>query len=943
MRSLFEAGKLANLTREMDRHQVDILGIAETWWPHVGQCQVDNGIFFYSGNEDPKHRKGVGIVVRQEILKSVIDFVPYSDRTALLKIRAKPNNINIIQVYAPTADSPNDDVEKFYDEIKELLKVTKKHEVNIIMGDYNAKIGKGRFDQLVGPHGLGERNERGDRLLQFCQEEYMKITNTWFQLHNRRLYTWKSPADRTDTIIRNQIDFILINKRFGSAVKRASTYPGADVPSDHVLLIAVLKLTLAKQRKRTTQRRIALEKMHDPMIKTEVSEEINTQLQTITSNTAEEPTQSWTKVMDIITKSMEDKLGYKTRNKKQKWMTDEILLLMDERRKYKNEAQGNKYKIIQTLIRSKIRIAKNEWLKRECAEMEQLQNQHDDFNLHKKLKETAGIYRKTQTNITTNNNNQLVLESREKIDVWEKYIEKLFYDERPPIEKTNASTDPSITKDEIEKAIRNSKNNKANGPDEIPSEILKLLDKRGITVLHKIFNTIYETGQYPKQWLCSTFIPLPKKTNARKCEDHRLISLMSHTLKIFLKIIQQRIYKKCERDMSDSQFGFRQGLGTRDAIVATQVLVQNCHDQRKDVCLCFIDYEKAFDRVQHHLLMKLLKRLDIDQRDIRCIENLYWNQTAQIKLDNNTSNNIQIRRGVRQGCVMSPLLFNLYSETIFREALEELEMGIKINGVWINNIRYADDTVLIADNIEDLQELVNKIGEQSKSMGLNINIQKTKFMIISRNLKEFENATITFDTMPIERVDKFKYLGIWLTESWTPDLEIRSRIEQARQAFLRFRKVLTCTDFNLDLRLKFTRCYVWSVLLYGAEGWTLKVAEINKLESFEMWLYRRILKIPWTARMTNAEILRRVNNQRQLFEVIKRRKTAYLGHIMRNEKYQFLQLVIEGKIEGRRGIGRKKMSWLRNIRQWTGLHDVQSLIHIARDREAMEHVIANIH
>lgn len=577
------------------------------------------------------------------------------------------------------------------------------------------------------------------------------------------------------------------------------------------------------------------------------------------------------------------------------------------------------------------------------ARIERIRNQHDNFNLHKKLKETAGIYRKARTTVTVNKNNQIVLESKEKTNVWEEYIKELFDDDRPPVGSNISLTGPSITKDEIERAIRSSKNNKAVGPDKIPSEILKLLDGRGITALHTVFNTIYETGHYPKQWLCSTFIPLPKKTNARKCEDHRLISLMSHTLKIFLKIIQQRIYKKCERDISDSQFGFRQGLGTREAIVATQVLVQNCHDQRRDVCLCFIDYEKAFDRVQHHKLMQLLKRLDIDQKDIRCIENLYWNQTAQIEVDNNMSNTIQIKRGVRQGCVLSPVLFNLYSEAIFQEALEDMEVGIKVNGVWINNLRYADDTVLIADNMTDLQQLVNKVGERSKSMGLNINTKKTKYMIISRNPHMFENSTLIFDTRPIGRVEKFKYLGIWLCEDWTSDKEVKCRIEQARQAFLRLRRVLTCSDFDLNLRLRFLKCYVWSVLLYGMEGWTLKASTVNKLEAFEMWLYRRILKVPWTARMTNEEVLRRVNKQRELFEVIKKRKTAYLGHIIRNTKYQFLHLLIEGKIEGRRGIGRKKMSWLRNIRQWTGLRDVQSLIHTARNKEQMENVIANIH
>lgn len=944
-RSLFEAGKLANLAQEMNRLGLDILGVAETWWPGSGKCGIENGTFFYSGNEDQNHRKGVGFVITKNLVKYVTDFVPYSDRTALIKFQAKPNNLNIIQVYAPTADAADHEVNQFYKEVTDLLKLTKKHDINIVMGDFNAKIGKGSFEGIVGPYGLGTRNERGDRLVQFCQEEDMKITNTWFQLPSRRLYTWKSPADQPQNIIRNQIDFILINKRFSTTVKKACTYPGADVPSDHILLVAVVRIALSCRKKPTTQKRIALDKIDNPTIKIELSNEINTQFQTITPNTKEDLTPTWTMITDTVTNIMKNSLGYEQKNKKQKWMTNEILSLMDERRKHKNYADDTVYKNIQRQIRAKIRIAKNEWLKHECTEIERLQNQHDDRNLHKKLKETAGIYRKWRPTVVVNRDNQIVLDDKEKTNIWEKYIKELFNDDRPLREHKNDDylNSPSITKEEIKKAIHNSKNNKAPGPDEIPSEILKLLDERGITTLHKIFNIIYETGHYPEQWLCSTFIPLPKKTNARRCEDHRLISLMSHTLKVFLKIIHQRIYRKCERDISDSQFGFRQGLGTREAIVATQVLVQNCYDQRKDVCLCFLDYEKAFDRVQHHKLIQLLRKLDIDQKDIRCIENLYWYQNAQIKVDNNTSNSVQIKRGVRQGCVLSPLLFNIYSEAIFQEALEDIEKGIKVNGVWINNIRYADDAVLVSDNIPDLQQLVTVVGEGSKSMGLNINTAKTKFMVISRNLNAFENSSITFNTKPIERVNKFKYLGAWLFEDWTSDMEVKCRIEQARQAFLKFRKVLTCSDFDLELRLRFTKCYVWSVLLYGVEGWTLKISAINKLEAFEMWLYRRILKIPWTAKMTNEEVLTRVNRERQLFETIKKRKTAYLGHIMRNEKYQFLQLMIEGKIEGKRGIGRKKMSWLRNIRQWTGIHDVQTLIHTARSREAMENVIANIH
>jgi len=158
-------------------------------------------------------------------------------------------------------------------------------------------------------------------------------------------------------------------------------------------------------------------------------------------------------------------------------------------------------------------------------------------------------------------------------------------------------------------------------------------------------------------------------------------------------------------------------------------------------------------------------------------------------------------------------------------------VGVKVNGVWVNNIRYA-----------------GTVGECSKNMSLNINTKKTNFMIISRKPQEFQNSSLTFENQPIEQVNKLKYLGTLLCENWESNTEIKCRIENARNTFMKFKKVYTNTDFDLGLRIKFVKCYVWTVLLYGIEGWTLKVSTINKLEAFEMWGYRRVLRILWTAK-----------------------------------------------------------------------------------------------
>lgn len=149
-------------------------------------------------------------------------------------------------------------------------------------------------------------------------------------------------------------------------------------------------------------------------------------------------------------------------------------------------------------------------------------------------------------------------------------------------------------------------------------------------------------------------------------------------------------------------------------------------------------------------MMEILKKCGIDDRDLKIIRNLYWNQSATIKVDGEQTEDIQIQRGVRQGCIISPILFNIYSEQIFLEALEDAEEGIPINGTRLNNIRCADDTLIFADSAEGLQTLVNKVANVSRKYGLDINSKKTKCMLISKN--NSQNFSLTISNQAIDRV-----------------------------------------------------------------------------------------------------------------------------------------------------------------------------------------------
>ena len=156
-------------------------------------------------------------------------------------------NITVIQVYTPTSNAEEAEVERFYEDLQDLLELTPKKDVLFIIGDWNAKVGSQETPGVTGKFGLGIWNEAGQRLIEFCQENALVIANTLFQQHKRRLYTWTSP----DGQHRNQIDYILCSQRWRSSIQSAKTRPGADCGSDHELLITKFRLKLKKVGKTT--------------------------------------------------------------------------------------------------------------------------------------------------------------------------------------------------------------------------------------------------------------------------------------------------------------------------------------------------------------------------------------------------------------------------------------------------------------------------------------------------------------------------------------------------------------------------------------------------------------------------------------------------------------------------------------------------------------------
>ena len=196
-----------------------------------------------------------------------------------------------------------------------------------------------------------------------------------------------------------------------------------------------------------------------------------------------------------------------------------------------------------------------------------------------------------------------------------------------------------------------------------------------------------------------------------------------------LKILQARLQQYVDRELPDIQAGFRKGRGPRDQIAKILWIMEKAREFQKNIYFCFIDYAKAFDYEDHNKLWKILKEMGIPDHLICLLRDLYVGQEATVRTGHGTTDWFQIGKGVCQGFILSPCLFNLYAEYFMRNAgLEEAQAGIKVAGRNINNLRYADDATLMAESEEELKSLLMKVKEESEKVGLNLNIEKTKIM-----------------------------------------------------------------------------------------------------------------------------------------------------------------------------------------------------------------------
>lgn len=923
VQTMMQAGKLQLLIKELKRLNMNITGICETRWKSRGHFKSDDHLVIFSGNEKGGDR-GVAVILDKHLSSALKGYNPINDRFLTIKLNTTPVATNIIQVYAPTSTCPDEEIDDFYSKLQSVYEALPSREVNIIMGDFNAKIGEGKDPQCgIGKYGLGIRNERGDLIASFCHANELTITNTLFNHHPRRRYTWTQPGERN----RNQIDYIIVNNSWKSSVINSRSRPGADCDSDHELVQSTFRLKAFKNKARKANAKFDLEKLKDDKVRLQYTIQTENRFHALMADwSANEkcPEELWSEIKETITETALETIGKRKRQKHKPYISDEVFELAEKKSTARKEGRTDLYKKLRNEIKSKVKRDKKKWLEDECNKINIYNITRQPKLLFQQVAKLKSEDFKGQSMCINNKAGETLIEEEQILDRWHEYGSSLFSsspDQKTPrVEDASKSSEfvynkePEPLIDEITSAIKQLKYGKSPGLDSIPGELLKHLGCEGVRAIHQLCCKIWNTCSWPKEWKLQELVMLYKGGNAKECGNYRTIALISHTSKILLIILLNRMKTKVESEISDFQAGYRKGRSTTDMLFVLQLIIEKILSIKEEAIITFIDYSKAFDSVKHDHLFKTMRMMGFPQHLISLIETLYTDQKATIRWNNQHTQEFGIEKGVRQGCILSPHLFSIYTEQIVREA--DIDgLGINIGGRDITNLRYADDTALISTDETSMKRLLHRMDNAGEKAGLKLNAKKTKVMTVGNDNKK---PNIKVNSTPLENVNNFKYLGSIKTSNGSTKADVITRIAMGKKSMSQLNNIWRDRSIPHHLKVKLVKILIWPVMMYGCESWVLNKEEERKINAAECWCYRRLLRISWTEMRTNKSIFEELDEEPTLLSEIHQRKMGYIGHCVRNQKCTLMTDMMQGKMEGKRKKGRPAQGCLSSVERITG-------------------------
>nr|ADI61810.1 endonuclease-reverse transcriptase [Bombyx mori] len=898
---------IEELEAELGRIRWHVLGLCEVRRQGEDVITLDSGHLFYFREGDQPGQGGVGFLVNKILTDNIVEVSSVSTRVAYLIIKLTERySLKVVQVYAPTSSYSDDDVEIVYDDITRALHDTTKAHFNVVMGDFNAKVGVQTCDESVlGSFGYGCRNHRGQMLVNFLQRERLFLMNSFFKKKPQRKWTWLSP----DAVTKNEIDFIMTDKKH--IFRDVSVISRFNTGSDHRLVRGTLNMDFKLERTRLIKSTLR-PSLHHMAVDPE-----QFQLDLHNRFAALETTTDVDEALDGVVRTLRQegqRLCPKGRTGRTSKLSSETLRLMEERRENTQATQSEKValnKKIRTLVRRDLRRYNTQRI-------------NDAIEQNRGAKVFVQPLGKSHLTKLTKKDGQILASKPEILKELEDFYGGLYTskatkpvsdpaDVRATLSRHYSDELPQISVDEIGMALENLKNGKAPGEDGVTSELLKAGGLPVIRELQKLFNTVLFAGKTPRAWSRSIVVLFFKKGDKTLLKNYRPISLLSHVYKLFSRVITNRLAQRLDDFQPPEQAGFRRGFGTVDHIHTVRQIIQKTEEYNLPLCLAFVDYEKAFDSIEIWAVLESLQRCQADWRYIDALRCLYDTATMTVQVQKDQTRPIQLRRGVRQGDIISPKLFTNALEDVFK-TLDWNGRGININGEYISHLRFADDIVIMAESLQDLQEMVHSLNAASQRVGLGMNLDKTKVMFNGNVIPR----PIDVGGTPLEVVQEYIYLGQTLQLGRNNfEKEVTRRIQLGWAAFGKLRQVFS-SPIPQCLKTKVYNQCVLPVLTYGAETWTLTVRLVHKLKVTQRAMERAMLGLSLRDRIRN-EVIRAKTKVIDIARRVSKLKWQWAGHICRRTDNRWGRRVLEWRPRtGKRSVGRPPARWSDDLRKAAG-------------------------